>query len=104
MKMLIIALVLQASSPTVGEPPVAAPAAQAPAAAGDRMSCHYDQARHARICINAQGEELRCRREQVMGSRMPVTLCTTAAEDAAMERDSRDAIQKYQTVTTPDQG
>jgi hypothetical protein len=102
MKMLIIALVLQASSPTVGETAPTTPAAQPPAAG--QMDCHYDQAAHARMCTNAQGELLRCRRERVMGSRMPVTVCTTAAEDAAMERDSRDALQKYQTVATPGVG
>jgi hypothetical protein len=106
MKMLVIAVVLQASSPTAGESvpadQAAAPAAVAPAA-NERMSCQYDRVTRSRLCVNAQGEHLRCRREEVLGSRMPITLCTTLAEDLSMERESRDALEKYQNITTPDQ-
>ena len=98
MIMLVVSLVLQATMPTAAAPD---PAASAAVPEG-QMSCVHDQASRSRLCTTATGEQLRCRRERVMGSRMPVTLCTSAAEDAALERESRTALDRQQRITTPD--
>jgi hypothetical protein len=101
MKLLIIALVLQASSPAPTEPAEQARAQEAATPAPDQMTCVYDRQSRQRLCTTPDGEQLRCRRERVMGSRMPVTLCTTAREDEVLERDSRRALDQQQHVTTP---
>ena len=108
MKMLIIAVMLQATSPEAGQtapeataPPAAeAPAAQAPTSQRD-VTCTYDRVRRQNICTNPQGQVLRCRYEQFLGSRMPRRFCTTPAEDADMERESRQALDRQQHVRTP---
>lgn len=105
MKFMIIAAVLQASTPAAAPPaPTEQPAAQSVTPDPDTMSCVYDRQTRSRLCTTAEGEELRCRRERVMGSRMPVMRCTTAREDELMERESRDAIDRQQRITTPDRG
>lgn len=102
MKFMIIAAILQASTPAAAPP---APAEQQPAQAAapdpDHMSCVYDRQTRSRLCTTADGEQLRCRRERVMGSRMPVMRCTTAREDELLERDSREALNNQQRITTP---
>jgi hypothetical protein len=101
MKMLIIAAVLQVTAPaTVQEAPAAAPAAPAAAPSVNQMSCVYDRQTRSRLCTAANGDQYRCRRERVSGSRMPTTLCTTAAQDAQMERDSRHALDRSQRMGT----
>lgn len=105
MKFIIIALMLQAATPAPTEPAEQAPPAQEqPAAtpAPEQMTCVYNRQTRQRICTTPDGEQLRCRRERVMGSRMPVTLCTTAREDEVLERDSRSALDRSQRITTPD--
>ena len=101
MKLLIIAAVLQATAPAPDAPQTtSAAAAQGAPSVGD-MECVYDRQLRARLCTAANGEQYRCRRERVMGSRMPVTLCTTAAQDAQLERDSRQTLDQQQRITTP---
>jgi hypothetical protein len=56
------------------------------------------------MCTNAAGELLRCRNERVLGSRLPIRLCTTQAEDDAMQRESQDALERQQRSVTPPQG
>ena len=113
MKILVLAVLLAASpiAIAVAQTEQTPPATTAPPATGGaqpsrdgRMSCTYDRVRHAQMCTNAAGETLRCRYERVLGSRLPIRLCTTQAEDDAMERESRDAIDRQQHVTTPPQG
>lgn len=105
MKVMIIAAVLQASTPAAAPPSATEQATtQAATPDPDHMSCVYDRQTRSRLCTTAEGEQLRCRRERVMGSRMPVMRCTTAREDELLERDSRDAIDHQQRITTPDQG
>lgn len=42
-----------------------------------------------------------CRKETPMGSRLPVKVCRTVADDAQMRADSQDATRQMQTNTTP---
>lgn len=104
MKLLIIAAILQATSPAAGDQTAAGQTAtqttQAAAPSPDDMDCVYDRQTRSRLCTAADGVEYRCRRERVMGSRMPVMLCTTAAEDALMERESREALDRSQRMGT----
>jgi len=102
MRFIIIALLLQAAAPAPTEPAEQAAAQEQATSTPDQMTCVYDRQTRQRICTTPDGERLRCRRERVMGSRMPVTLCTTAREDEVLERDSRDALNRSQRITTPD--
>lgn len=69
-------LVLAAADP--------APAAAAPAAA-------------AKTSEKPKGDELVCKREAVLGSRMKQRTCMTQADWDARKADARDEIEKTQT-------
>lgn len=46
----------------------------------------------------AQGsDEVRCRREPIVGTRLSQRVCTTAAQDAAMREDARQMVNRGQS-------
>lgn len=93
---LLIALV-QAVSPAEAPATETAPAAQA--AEPGSMTCEpFDRRSQTQMCTTAEGEVLRCRRERILGSRFPTTVCLTYREDQRLNEDTRRYLDRQQHI------
>ncbi len=98
---LLIALV-QAATPLDAPAPDAVPATQETSnseAPSGRMACEpFDRRSQSQTCTTAEGEVLRCRRETVLGSRFPTTVCLTYREDQRQNEDTRRNLDRQQRL------
>ncbi len=93
---LLIAL-LQAGGPAEAPASDNAPAAQH--AEPGRMTCEpFDRRSQTQMCTTAEGEVLRCRRERILGSRFPTTVCLTYREDQRLNEDTRRYLDRQQHI------
>jgi hypothetical protein len=92
------------ATPVLDQPETATTqdAAATPVVPEGQMSCTYDRATRVRNCTTSTGEQLRCRRERTLGSRFPTWVCFTHREDEAIQRDTREQMDRQQRNTTPD--
>jgi hypothetical protein len=79
-----------------GQPAPVAPPAAAPSEEAAPVN-ESDAARQARLQQLRDRQKLVCRYETVLGSRLPVRRCTSAADDAAAGDDSRAWIDRAQS-------
>ena len=101
-----------ASEPTAttDAPPAEAESAAEPVAARTNaipegmMNCEYNRGTRIRMCTTSTGEVLRCRRERRIGTRFYSLVCFTDLEDRTIQRDTHQAIDRQQHVTTPGGG
>jgi hypothetical protein len=93
---LLIALVQAVGTPET--PSDAPPAAQETPAPG-MMRCEpWDRGTRTRQCTTAEGEVLRCRQEQRLGSRFPTTVCLSYRQEQELEEDTRRYIDRQQHI------
>lgn len=86
---LIFIALLQAVAGDPAQPADTAPqqTAEAPAATQTETATQTTPA----------AEEVRCRREPIVGTRLSQRVCTTAAQDAAMREDARQMVNRGQS-------
>ena len=79
-------------------PPVQPPApTSAPPAAATPAPAETETQREARLREIQQKQKLVCRNEVTIGSRLPTRRCTSAADDATAQNDSRQWIDRVQS-------
>lgn len=100
---LVLAVLLGVTQAGAETAPAAAPTAQVSAAPADSMHCEYKN-RRLRMCTTGKGEVLRCQRQALLGSRFETWVCLTYEEDQTIQRDSHDALDRQQHITTPSGG
>jgi hypothetical protein len=107
----ILVAFLQVTAPQVApvsdEPVATAAAADAVPARvipEGMMDCQYDRAARVRNCTTSEGEVLRCRRERQLGSRFYTWVCFTHREDAEIQRDTQQQMDRQQRISTPGGG
>ena len=94
---LVIALLQTVATPET-PPAETTPVAQETPAPGT-MTCEpWDRGTRTRMCTTAEGEVLRCRREQRLGSRFPTTVCLTYREDQQLNEDTRRYLDRQQRI------
>jgi hypothetical protein len=86
---LILVALLQAMSGDPAQPAETSPQASEAAAATPQTEAPRQQATRA--------DNVRCRREPILGSRTSQRVCTTAAQDAEMRTDARQMINRAQS-------
>jgi hypothetical protein len=87
----VVAFILIALLQTAaGEPTPSAETTSAPVQATQQGTPEEGEA----VQQPAPEEERRCRNERVLGSRMPVRVCRTAAEEAQMEAEAREMVRR----------
>ncbi len=96
----VLVILLQASGAPAAPPAGETPPAPIAVPAG-MMDCEYNRSTHTRMCTTAEGEVLRCRRERIVGSRLPTMLCLSHREDQQIQDESRDALDRQQHISTP---
>jgi hypothetical protein len=82
---------------TVAGAPAPAPVATTPAPAAAEAVQETETEREARLREIRERQKLVCRNERVIGSRLPVRRCTSAADDANETNDSRQWIDRVQS-------
>lgn len=87
---LLMVALLQAAA---GEPQM--PSATAPVEAPAAAAAPINVATAAQPATPAP--VMRCRREQVTGTRLTQRVCTTGAQDANMAQDGRDFTNRFQS-------
>ncbi len=103
----LLAILLLSGAPQAATD--SAPAAPAQGAATQTaiepgmMSCSY-QGRRNRTCTTSDGEVLRCQRQRELGSHFSSWVCFTYREDQTIQRDSQNALDRQQHITTPGGG
>jgi hypothetical protein len=89
---LVFIALLQA---VAGDP--AAPADPAQAAPPATTEQPADQTSEPAADADEGQDEVRCRREPVVGTRLSRRICTTAAQDQAMREDARNMVNRAQS-------
>lgn len=105
----VLVVFLQVTAPQVtpvSDDPVAAAqdAAAARVIPEGMMECTYDRGARIRHCTDSEGQQLRCRRERQLGSRFYTWVCFTHREDAEIQRDTQQQMDRQQRITTPGGG
>lgn len=80
---------LAAGAPDAAPPTETAPVTEAQPTATPAAAQSQDQ--------EAVERRRRCRREASTGSRLPMARCSSASEDAALQNDSRDMLNRAQS-------
>lgn len=89
---LLVALLQASEAPTApAETPSAQPAAE-------MMRCEYNRGTRTRVCIQPDGQVMRCREEQILGSRFPRQVCLTFRDVQDMDNSTRDWLDRHQRL------
>jgi hypothetical protein len=79
-----------------GEAPAAPP--ETPAAQEETMRCEYNRGTRTRVCVQPDGQVLRCREERVLGSRFPRQVCLTFRDVQDMDNSTREWLDRHQRL------
>jgi hypothetical protein len=88
---LVLIALLQAAAGNPAPPPAEPPAVHAPEQTSPEVEATQSDLQ--------QPERRRCRREQIVGTRMTQRICTSESEDRAAEREARDFTNRAQSQT-----